>query len=43
MTGPIANSEIGIDLIKKNLQLEGESNQHEIPKTINMIMNLLKK
>ncbi|MEK7633451.1 MAG: hypothetical protein AAB437_01255 [Patescibacteria group bacterium] len=42
VTGPIANSEIGIDLIKKNFQLEAESNQHKIPKTINMIMNLLK-
>ncbi len=42
VTGPIANSEIGIDLIKKNFGLEAESNQHKIPKTINMIMNLLK-
>ncbi|MEK7523290.1 MAG: hypothetical protein AAB569_06900 [Patescibacteria group bacterium] len=41
VTGPIANSKIGIDLIKKNFGLEAESNQHEIPKTVNMIMNLL--
>jgi len=42
VTGPIANSKIGIDLIKKNFGLEAESNQHKIPKTVNMIMNLLK-
>lgn len=42
ITGPIANSKIGIDLIKKNFGIKAESNQHEIPKTINMITNLLK-
>jgi len=42
VTGPIANSKIGIDLIKKKFEIEAESNQHQIPKTIKMIMNLLK-
>lgn len=42
VTGPIANSEIGVGLIKKNFGLEAESNQHNIPKTINKILNLLK-
>lgn len=42
VTGPIANSKIGIDLIKKNFDIEAESNQHEIPKTTTLIMNLLK-
>jgi len=41
VTGPIANSEIGVDLIKKNFELEAESNQYKIPKTIKMITNLL--
>lgn len=41
VTGPIANSKIGIDLIKTNFELEGESNQYQIPKTIKMILNLL--
>jgi hypothetical protein len=43
VTGPIANSKIGIDLIKKNFGIEAESNQYLIPKTIKMIMNLLNK
>lgn len=42
VTGPIANSKIGVDLIKKNFGLEAESNQYKIPKTVNMIINLLK-
>jgi len=42
VTGPIVNSYIGIDLIKKNFNLEAESNQHKIPKTTKMIMKLLK-
>lgn len=34
VTGPIANSHLGIELIKKYFELEAESNQHMIPKTI---------
>ena len=34
VTGPIANSNLGVELIKKYFQLPAESNQHEIPKTI---------
>jgi hypothetical protein len=37
VTGPVANSQIGVDLIQKYFQLEAESNQHQIPKTISMI------
>lgn len=34
VTGPIANSHLGVELIKKYFQLPAESNQHEIHKTI---------
>lgn len=37
VTGPIANSYLGVELIKKYFKLEAESNQHEIPKTIELI------
>ena len=37
VTGPVANSHLGVELIKKYFQLEAESNLHEIPKTIEMI------
>lgn len=37
ITGPIANSHLGIELIKKYFQLEAESNQHEIYKTVELI------
>lgn len=37
VTGPIANSKIGVDFIKKYFQLPAESNQHEIPNTLGMI------
>jgi len=37
VTGPIANSQIGIDLIKKYFKLEAESNQHHIPRTTAII------
>ena len=43
VTGPIANSQVGIDLNKKNFNLEAENNQYEIPKTINAIINLAKQ
>lgn len=34
VTGPIANSHLGVQLIEKYFQLDAESNQHEIHKTI---------
>jgi len=34
ITGPIVNSQLGVELVKKYFQLEAESNLHEIPKTI---------
>lgn len=37
ITGPIANSYLGVELIDKYFKLEAESNQHEIPKTIELI------
>lgn len=37
ITGPIANSKIGVELIKKYFQLPAESNQHQIPKTLELI------
>ncbi len=37
VTGPIANSRVGIDLIKKNFGLLAESNQHDIKKTVSAI------
>ena len=37
VTGPIANSKVGIDLIHKYFNLNAESNQHYIPKTIKLV------
>jgi len=37
VTGPIANSRLGVDLVKKYFQLDAESNQHEIPATTSLI------
>lgn len=37
VTGPIANSKIGVELIRKYFHLEAESNQHDIPKTIELL------
>lgn len=37
VTGPIANSKVGVDLIHKYFQLQAESNQHEIAKTLEFI------
>ena len=34
VTGPIVNSHLGVELVKKYFQLEAESNLYEIPKTI---------
>lgn len=43
VTGPITNSKIGIELIHKHFHLDGESNQHDIPKTIELIETKLFK
>lgn len=37
VTGPVANSKIGVELIAKYFQLDAESNQHEIHKTVELI------
>lgn len=37
ITGPITNSHLGVELIKKYFKLEAESNLHEIPKTAELI------
>lgn len=37
VTGPVTNSKIGIELIHKHFRLNAESNQHDIPKTIELI------
>ncbi|OGE26413.1 hypothetical protein A3C26_01640 [Candidatus Daviesbacteria bacterium RIFCSPHIGHO2_02_FULL_39_12] len=37
ITGPIANSHLGVELIKKYFKIEAESNLHEIHKTPNLI------
>lgn len=36
VTGPIANSKVGVDLIHKYFHLTAESNQHQITKTLSM-------
>lgn len=41
VTGPIANSQVGVDLIKKYFHLIAESNQHDIPKTMQLIKEKL--
>ena len=41
VTGPIANSKIGVELIGKYFGLDAESNQHDIPKTIFKLKKLL--
>lgn len=41
ITGPIANSQIGVDLIRKYFHLPSESNQHQIPKTMDLIIKRL--
>lgn len=38
VTGPIANSKIGVDLIHKYFRLAAESNQHNIPRTLDIIL-----
>lgn len=39
ITGPVANSKIGVDLIKKYFQIPAESNQHEILRTLEILQN----
>jgi hypothetical protein len=41
ITGPIGNSRIGVELIKKHFKTLAESNQHDIPETVNYINNKL--
>ena len=41
ITGPIANSRVGVDLIHKYFQIFAESNQHQIPKTLELIKEKL--
>ena len=43
ITGPIANSKIGVDLIRKYFHLPSESNQHQIPKTLELIQEKIWK
>lgn len=37
VTGPIANSKTGVELVKKYFGFPSESNQHQIPKTLELI------
>jgi hypothetical protein len=37
ITGPVTNSKIGIELIYKHFQINAESNQHDVPKTMELI------
>ncbi len=37
ITGPVANSKIGVNLINKYFQIPAESNQHEILKTLDIL------
>lgn len=37
ITGPIANSKVGIELVDKYFKLPAESNMHDIPKTIELL------
>lgn len=37
VTGPIANSKVGVNLIKKYFNLTAESNQHNISKTLEIV------
>lgn len=41
VTGPIANSHVGVDLIEKYFHLPAESNQHEIEKTMKIVQEKL--
>ena len=39
ITGPVANSKIGVNLINKYFQIPAESNQHEILKTLDILQD----
>ncbi len=39
ITGPVANSKIGVNLINKYFQIPAESNQHEILKTLDILQH----
>ena len=41
VTGPVANSRVGVDLINKYFSLYSESNQHQIPKTLEIVKGCL--
>lgn len=41
VTGPVVNSQVGVDLVKKYFNLEAESNQLGIPKTIKLVKRIL--
>lgn len=43
ITGPVANSKIGVNLINKYFQIPAESNQHEIYKTVELLQNKIFK
>lgn len=41
-TGPVVNSQTGVDFIEKNFGTPAESNQHSIPKTISILEKKMK-
>ena len=43
VTGPVVNSKAGVAYVKEYFNLNGESNQHEIPNTAALVDSLLKK
>jgi hypothetical protein len=42
LTGPVVNSETGVDFVEKNFGIVAESNQHSTPKTISILEQKLK-
>ncbi|MBI5620764.1 hypothetical protein HY949_03230 [Candidatus Gottesmanbacteria bacterium] len=42
LTGPVANSHVGVEYVEHNFGIPSESNQHAIPKTIAMLEKKLK-
>ena len=43
ITGPVANSKIGVNLINKYFKIPAESNQHEISRTFDLLQNKIFK
>lgn len=41
VTGPVVNSQVGVNLVKKYFNLKAESNQYDIPKTIKLVKRVL--